>query len=218
MPGGEVLLWFYAALVLFHAGYIETVPATLAPWVALLAVPTFVMVRRHRSDDVRRSWPLWLAISLMFMANLLSILFDHGLQYVPGRRLLGMAYAALLYAGYAFCRDHVSLRRVELPLLYLGHATAMVTALQLFHEPIVQSVGWALVALACLGWSSLRRDRLLGQSSLLIFAATAIKVLLYDLRDSPPLARIISLAVLGVTFYAAGMLYQRVAAARPPRQ
>jgi uncharacterized membrane protein len=55
-----------------------------------------------------------------------------------------------------------------------------------------------------------QRDRVLGQSSLLMFGATAVKVLLYDLGGASPLTRIISLVVLGVTFYAGGLLYQRM--------
>jgi hypothetical protein len=55
-----------------------------------------------------------------------------------------------------------------------------------------------------------RHDPLLGQSSLLVFAATAGKVLLYDLNGAPPVARIASLVVLGVTFYFGGLLYQKM--------
>jgi uncharacterized membrane protein len=43
-----------------------------------------------------------------------------------------------------------------------------------------------------------------------VFAATAGKVLLYDLSGAPPVARIVSLVVLGVTFYFGGLLYQKM--------
>lgn len=59
-----------------------------------------------------------------------------------------------------------------------------------------------------------KNNRVLGQSSLLVFGATAGKVLLHDLSGSPPLARIISLVVLGLTFYVGGMLYQKLVATR----
>jgi hypothetical protein len=39
-------------------------------------------------------------------------------------------------------------------------------------------------------------------------------VLLYDLDDAQPMARIVSLVVLGVTFYVGGMFYQRLVAGR----
>jgi uncharacterized membrane protein len=57
-----------------------------------------------------------------------------------------------------------------------------------------------------------QRDRVLGQSSLLVFGAAAAKVLLYDLGGASPLVRIVSLVALGITFYLGGLLYQRMLA------
>ena len=51
----------------------------------------------------------------------------------------------------------------------------------------------------------------MAQSSLIVFGATAIKVMLVDLRDAEPMARIIGLVVIGVTFYTGGLLYRWVA-------
>src|SRR5262249_30090165 len=96
-------------------------------------------------------------------------------------------------------------------LLYAGHLTAISTIIQLIHERILQSVVWGLLALACMLWSLARRDRTVGQSALLLFAATGVKVMLFDLSHAAPLARIVSLVVLGVTFYSGGLLYQRIA-------
>jgi len=45
-----------------------------------------------------------------------------------------------------------------------------------------------------------------------VFGATAVKVLLYDLSGASTIARIIGLVVIWVTFYAGGMLYQRLLA------
>ena len=49
----------------------------------------------------------------------------------------------------------------------------------------------------------------LAQSSLVVFGLTAAKVLLYDLSSAPSIVRIVSLVVLGISFYVAGLLYQR---------
>jgi uncharacterized membrane protein len=90
----------------------------------------------------------------------------------------------------------------------------MSAAVRMFDIRIIESTAWGLLALACLGLSMWKNERMLGQSSLLVFGATAGKVLLYDLSGSPPLARIISLVVLGLTFYIGGMLYQKLVATR----
>jgi hypothetical protein len=214
LPGGELILWSYLALVLFHAGYIEMVPRHWAPWVAFALVPVLAVVSLRRGGGVGGSWPLWVAVGLIFGVNYLRVIFDTDVQGVPARSLLAVAYAVLLYVGYLLSRGNLG--NVAVLALYAGHVSAMAAALHLVDQRIVQSVAWGVLALACLGLSLMQRDRALGQSSLLVFGATAAKVLLYDLSGAPPVARIVSLAVLGVTFYAGGMLYQRMLVAKQP--
>ena len=88
----------------------------------------------------------------------------------------------------------------------------MAAAMRLLHEPIIESVAWGALAIGCLGLSLYVKDKLMGQSSLAVFGATAAKVLLYDLSGASTIARIIGLVVLGVTFYVGGLLYQRLLA------
>ena len=210
LPGGEWLLWCYVALVLFHAGYVESVPKQWAPWVAFVLVPVAALASLRRGGGPATSWPLWAAVGVIFLVNYLRVIFDTDLEAVPGQQWLAIGYAFLLYLGYHFSRGREALRGVEVLLLYTGHISAIAAAVHLLHEPIVESTAWGLLALACLGLSLWQRDRLLGQSSLLVFGATAGKVLLYDLSGAPPMGRIVSLVVLGVTFYVGGMLYQRM--------
>jgi uncharacterized membrane protein len=210
LPGGELLLWTYLALVLFHAGYIESVPRQWAPWVAFAVVPVVAALVLRRGTGMGAAWPIWLAVGLIFLANYLRIIFNIDAEPVPGRKLLALAYAALLYLGYYFVRSRNAYRSVEMLVLYAGHISAMAAALHLLDGRIVQSVAWGILAIACLVLSLRQRDRVLGQSSLLMFGATGGKVLLYDLSGAAPIARIVSLVVLGITFYFGGLLYQRM--------
>ena len=205
-------MWCYAALVLFHAGYIESVPKEWGPWFALLLVP-LVAVASIRSDDGFGSrWPIWVAVGIIFMVNCLRIIFNTDIDTVPARQLLPVAYALLLYLGYWFCRQKELLGTATALLIALGHICAMAAAMRLLHEPIIESVAWGVLAIGSLGLSLHVKDKLMGQSSLAVFGATAGKVLLYDLSGASTIARIIGLVVLGVTFYAGGMLYQRLLA------
>lgn len=212
-PGGQLLLWSYAALVLFHAGYLEHAPATMAPWIAAGSVAAALVVASRGRAFAAPLWPLGVAVAAMFALNLLRVLFDTDLQGVPGRALVGGVYALLLYAGYGLARGNLGRHGAEGALLYGGHLTAMVVAIHLLHERILESVTWGLLALGCLWLSRRSADRVLAQSSLLMFGATAAKVMLYDLAGASPLARVASLVVLGVTFYVGGLLYQRILAA-----
>lgn len=210
LPGGELLLWCYVALVLFHAGYVESVPKIWAPWVAFLLVPAVAAVALWRGAQSAALRPVWLVVGLIFVINYLRVVFDTDLQEVPARGALAVVYALELYAGFLALRARGGSSAVAALLLYTGHVAAMAAALHLIDTRIVESTAWALLALAWIVLALARGDRQLGQSSLLVFGATAAKVLLYDLSGAPPIARIVSLVVLGVAFYAGGWLYQRI--------
>jgi len=210
LPGGELLLWCYAALVLFHAGYLESVPKEWGPWVGFLLVPLAAAASIRNDDGFGSRWPIWVAVGIIFMVNCLRIIFDTDIDAVPARQLLPVAYALLLYLAYWFSRQKDLLGGAAALLLATGHICAMAAAMRLLHEPIIESVAWGVLAIGCLGLSLYVKDKLMGQSSLAVFGATAAKVLLYDLSGASPFARIIGLVVLGVTFYVGGMLYQRL--------
>jgi len=208
---GQLLLGSYAALVLFHAGYLELLPSSAAPWVALAVLAAALLLRRAWAAAGAGLWPLLIAVGALFTLNLLRVVTGSAVDRVPGHQALGVLYAVMLYVGYALARGEPRLRPLGGLVLYAGHLTAMSATVQLLEERILQSLLWGLLALASMMWSVAQRDRLAGQSSLVLFGATAVKVLLYDLHNAAPIARIVSLFVLGVTFYAGGLLYQRLA-------
>ncbi|MEK6743075.1 MAG: DUF2339 domain-containing protein [Nitrospirota bacterium] len=212
LPGGEFLLWCYTALVLFHAGYIETVPHAWGPWVGFILVPVVAVASIRDDDGFGSRWPIWVAIGIIFAVNYLRILFNADIHTVPAKQLLPVAYALLLYLAYWFCRQKDLLGGANMLLLAMGHICAMAAALRLLDVPIIESVAWGVLAIGCLGLSLYVKDRLLGQSSLAVFGATAVKVLLSDLSGASTIARIIGLVVIGATFYVGGMLYQRLLA------
>ena len=210
LPGGELLLWCYAALVLFHAGFIESVPDAWAPWVALIAVPIAVFATL-RDNGVGARWPIWLAVGVFFVANYLLTIVDMGMHEVVGRDWLPLAYGALLYAGYGLGKQRDIFGRYQGLLLFMAHLSAMAAAVRLINEPIIESGAWGLIAIACLALAWRTKDKLLAQSSLVVFAATALKVMMVDLSGAAPMARIVGLVVIGITFYAGGLLYRWVA-------
>lgn len=214
LPGGELLLWCYLAVVLFHAGYLEALPRDWAPWASFILVPVVLWITLKRGGEVGPLWALWAAVGAIFLLNYVRVVADFKLEPVPGHSILAIAYAAMLYLGYVLVSRKEGMRETRMLLVYAGHVSAMAAAVHLVDAPIVVSTAWGLLALACLGISIWRSDRMLGQSSLLVFGATAGKVLLYDLSGAQPLARIISLVVLGATFYVGGMFYQRLTGVR----
>jgi hypothetical protein len=220
LPGGEFLLWAYASLVLFHAGYIETIPREWAPWVALIAVPVLAATTLFYKDGVGARWPMWWMVGIVFMTNYLRVMFDidiyGSVASVPGGKMIPVAYAVLLYAGYWFYRVQKtgsSADNVKILLLYMGHVSAMAAAVRILNEPIVESAVWGVLAIGFMILSGRISDKPLAKSTLAIFAATGFKVMLFDLSGAPPVTRIVVLAFLGVAFYFGGLMYQRLLAA-----
>jgi uncharacterized membrane protein len=122
--------------------------------------------------------------------------------------MMAGVFALQLYVAYGKVRAEMP-REVMLIVLYTGHLMAMVAALYAWDSALPVAVAWALLAAATL-WLGIRRgDRDLGRSALLILAFLAGKVLLHDLSDAGPVARILCLLVLGVALYGSGLVYQR---------
>lgn len=215
LPGGRFLLSAYVALVLFHAGYLESVPDAWAPWVAFVLVPAVAWFSAMRTAGQGVGWPVWLGIGLIGAANYLRIVSDSDTARIPAGDVLAILYALEFYVAYWFVQRRHAWQNLYIPLLYAGHVSAMAAAVHLLDDRLATSLAWGVLAIGCLALAIRWRERILGQSSLLIFAASAGKVLLYDLHRSAPLIRIGILLVLGLSLYAGGWLYQRMLSSRP---
>lgn len=210
LPGGRLLVSFYAAMALFHSGYLVLLPTRWQPWAGLLAVPLAACWLRWPHHSKSGDWPLLAGLGSVWSVNFLAAIANRHLPVVPARPLLTSAFTVTLYAGYLFARQGQSrLPHLGIALLSLGHLAAMAAASQIFDSRLAISLAWGVLALACLALAGIRRDRLLGQSSLLVFALSAVKLVFFDLDRAAPLMRIGCLVVVGITFYAGGWLYRR---------
>lgn len=210
LAGGRFLLSCYVALVLFHAGYLESVPKAWAPWLALLLLPALAWFSTTRLAGLGVGWPVWLAVGVIAAINYLRVVSDQNLAVVPFHDVLAVLYAMECYVAWWLVRRRDAASTLLLPLLYAGHIGAMAAAAQLLDGRLTTSMAWGMLAIGCLLLAIRGRERALGQSSLLIFAISAGKVMLYDLHHAAPLLRIGLLLVLGTSLYAGGWLYQRL--------
>lgn len=210
LPASSALVSAYAALAIFHAGYMELLPPAFAPWLALLLLPGIGLYIRTRGELASLSWPIRALVIVIFVLNYQRVVIGAGMGDVPMHELLALLYALSLYVAYALVRRMPELDGFALVALYVGHVAMMSAAIQILDGRLAVSLAWGLVALACLALAFRARDKLLGQSSLLIFAASAAKVMLFDLSNAAPLVRIGLLVVLGVTLYAGGWMYKKV--------
>jgi len=210
LPASSMLVGTYAALAIFHAGYMELLPTAFAPWVALLLLPALGFYVRARGGYVLLGWPIRALVLGIFFLNYVRVVVGTGLEAVPAHEVLALLYAASLYVAYALVRRMSNLGDFATAALYVGHIAMMSAAVQILDGRLAVSLAWSVIAIACLALAFRSRDKLLGKSSLLIFAASAAKVMLFDLSHAAPLVRIGLLVVLGVTLYAGGWMYKKV--------
>ncbi|WP_461516104.1 DUF2339 domain-containing protein [Porticoccus sp.] len=210
LAGSKWLLSAYCGLVLLHAGYLESVPDHLGPWVALLAVgAAAVFLRFNRHAEILKGPIGWVIIGI-YAANYLRLAIHFDVSQVPASELLLTLYAVQIYVGYYLVRKQPGLTNFAPLLIYSGHIAAMVAALHQFDSPFVVSLCWAVLALGSLLLALRYNNKLLGQSSLFIFATSAIKVFALDIAEAEPVIRIACLAALGISLYLGGWLYKKV--------
>lgn len=210
LEAGATLISAYVALVLFHAVYLDLIPGEWRPWIALGVLPGLAAYGVRYAASKRVALPIVAALALIFVLNFLKIIAHVGVDDVPGAMLLIVLFAVALYAGYILISSDSPMAWLRLGLLYAGHVAAMVAALRFLGTSLMVSFFWAGIAIGSLFLALAYRDRVLGQSSLLVFAVSGMKVLIYDLAGSPAPIRIGTLLVLGVTLYLGGWLYQKL--------
>lgn len=212
LAGGRMLLQAYIALVLFHAGYLESVSHEWAPWIAFILLPLAVGYGAWRNNMSAPGVFIWMAVLIIFMLNYLRIVTGIDRQTALAPDWLSVMYALELYAGYYLSRRSETAKGVWSLLLVAGHLAAIAATVHIFDNRVIVSLAWGGLALACLLLALKYKDKLLGKSSLLIFAISSGKVLIYDLSSSAPLVRIGTLLVVGCSFYLGGWLYKKIEA------
>lgn len=207
---GAMLVATYAALVLFHAVYIDLIPFKWAPWFAFGMFAALGAYGVLGSTFNRTMIPFAAVIGLMVVASFLQLTVGYKIADVPAATLLSLLFAAALYFGYATISDEDAIGWIRTPLLYAAHVAAMLTVSRVVDASLLVSVFWGMIAIGSLLVALVLRDKILGQSSLLIFALSGMKVLIFDLAGSPAPVRIGTLIVLGITLYIGGWLYQKL--------
>ena len=218
LAGSKWLLASYCALVLLHAGYLESVPDGWEPWTALLLVAMAGVYLFLRLDPGLLKGPIGWVIGGIFALNYLRLVSGFETDNVPADDILLVLYALQLYAGYYFIRKEKDLSGFGPLLIYGGHVAAMTAALYILDGRFAVSLTWGVLALGCLLLALRIKNKALGQSSLLIFGMSAVKVFIFDIADTTSIIRVACLAALGVSLYLGGWLYKKIEAMEPPNE
>ena len=206
----------FAALVLLHSLYFRLTPDEFKPGFSLFLALTLALATRGRPSEFWH-YPLRIAVIAIGYGAMLSFspIFSTGLTltYHFAFGLVSLALASALVGLGA------PVRRSEVPagalLLGFGHIEMLFGLYKVSHlvemsGSLFVSVTWGLYALAILAWSYAQRDRVVGQSAVLILAAVALKAAFYDVLLTGSLARVFSLLAAGLILYACGWVFRQM--------
>ena len=209
---GGVLVSTYCSAVTTHIMFFELLPHEYIPWAALLGPVVVFLLRPKLENRPEAVTPIMLAAGCVFVLGLFILLFaDPQSSDIPVPYVALFLYSAVLYAATWFLHKQDEENTTDARLLFAGHIAFMVATLKTFDSGFVISSIWGLFAIVLLLIAVQYKNKILAQSSLIIFAASGLKVLLYDLTGSPSLIRVITLVVVGASLYAGGWLYQQIA-------
>lgn len=207
---GGVIVSSYCSIAVVHAVFFEWMPHGLFVWAALLAGVGVGFAYSQLPNKMSLTFrPVLIIAGLLFCVSYLALLLGGNARIEITMPTAALAiYALALYGGYyGFSRTDGG-KGASPVILYAGHFAVMDCAAQAFGSGLTLSMVWAVFAVAVMIIAMLAKDKLLGQSALLLFAAAGFKVLLRDLSTSGSLARVLTLIVLAVSLYAGGWLYQ----------
>ncbi len=216
LKSGPVLTTF-AAMAVVHSLYFQLLAEAWQPLAALLVGIMAITIWSQNE----RSRPLLYGPSLIFLATffygiILTIVSGKSSEtmfyynWVYGVVVLLAASAMLTSKGSASgAAKYLSL------LLGIGHLEVML-GLYRFSEQISWSgalfvtITWGIYAMSILGIAYSRRDRVLGNSALMILLALSLKAFFYDLSNSASLIRVACLLVEGLLFYGCGWIFKKM--------
>jgi uncharacterized membrane protein len=210
LGAGSLIASWYCSIVVAHTVFFELLPHSWFPWAALaMTAGLGVMLSRTSVRGNPVLVPVYIVAGLIFCVSYLTLLEsgEHNSDIALPHLALA-AYAAMLYGGYYWFSRAPGGSRAAPIILYAGHFAFMEFGLRVLDNGFTLSVVWAAFAVAVLIAAIIGKDKLLGQSALLIFCASGLKVLLHDLAASSSLVRVFTLIVLAASLYLGGWLYQ----------
>ena len=206
---GSLIVSWYCSIVVAHAVFFELLPQSWFPWAALaMAAGLGLVLARTSERGSAVLVPIYIVAGLIFCVSYLTLIEggERGSDIALPHLALA-AYAAVLYGGYYWFSRAAGGSRAA-PILYAGHFAFMEFGLRVLDNGFTLSIVWAAFAVAVLIAAIVGKDKLLGQSALLVFCASGLKVLLHDLAASSSLVRVFTLIVLAASLYLGGWLYQ----------
>jgi uncharacterized membrane protein len=208
----------FAALVLLHSLYFKLTPDPWKPGVAL-ALALFLAAGYRRGLGPVWKMPAVVALAAIGYGALLTFSTQFSreltLAYHFSYGAVSLVIAGALLSTLTGKRAAADPQSTGTLLLGFGHVEMLCGLYQVSRNVAMSgslfvSVTWGLYALAILLWGWARKDRVVGQSAILILAAVSLKAAFYDVLLTSSLSRVLSLLAAGLLLYVCGWVYRQM--------
>jgi uncharacterized membrane protein len=203
------LVQSFFAVVLFHSGYVELIPAEGKRWL----LPIFILIKfiSEQKEDFKLIAPL-----LRFTFFIMSVIefFNITFRLINETNLLNVvsAVATIGLGFFYYTKSYKNVKNNEGLFLCLLHTLCILALYRLAFDygSLGVSTVWGLYSVAILTWGYLKKNSVLAKSSLLVLTVTCLKALVYDAAQTSSGVRIASLILTGAILYGAGFLFQKI--------
>jgi uncharacterized membrane protein len=174
----------------------------LSAWWILFTVPIFAWgFYRNQQVTVRAAI---FALCIPFLKDLFLIMGNDASMYEVGL----WTVIPLVLAGIA---THIRNREL---LVVGGTMLAVTMGVDMLHtlgsqKGLLRTIWWALAGLVTMSLGFAQRERFLRRLAMIIFAATVVKLLLFDFSALSTIVRIVASILTGLLMIGASYLYQR---------
>lgn len=214
----EPMIFTFATLVLFHAGYIELLPDNGGPW--LLAIMLLGLAslpsQLFNTKNIFKMPTFVIAMLCMIIISIEYMRLAWDLVNTPDKIPLIVDVFAILSIWTLFLRKKAALSADEVfAYIVLGAAHFLVIT-TLYNQTHAQnslavSISWLIYAIAIIIFAFIRKDKFMANSALFVLGLAAGKALIYDAAATPTIVRIACLLLTGLVLYASGYLFKKIA-------
>lgn len=211
----EDILFSSAALVMTHAVYFVLTPDQYQP-LFFMVLLGFALYFYHQAGWPE-SWNLFRKIlkgiglglaAWNYAMVIFSLLSKDETIWMASGFMMSVGLLGVLKFSSAFQRQQEDIPAI----LYTPHvlmASSLYAILKPFGSFAV-SFGWAVYALAVLGYGYATKDKSFARSSLVILILATLKAFFYDLSGANTGARVACLLVTGVLLYISGWMFRKI--------
>ncbi len=207
----------FSSITFVHSFYFQLLDIAYRPIVGLI-IGVFVLFGLQKSIKSKKYllWPLGILFSTFIYGAITTMIAfkssynNFGYNLIYGLVVLGaiiiltskneikskLSSEVILFYGFAHLEIMLGLYRLSEKLSWSGALFVTIT--------------WGFYAIIILLLSYWKRDKILGNSALVILLAVSLKAFFYDLRETGSLIRIVCLFAEGLLIYFCGWIFKKM--------